>query len=256
MTILLPKLSSVQGSIEIHSADTELAKEIQRVLAELKIYTGTIDGIVGKNTIAAFQTFKQLEYLEYPTVLGKTTAAALLDAIAQQHPNVTDEADIQPEETVAKKQYTGKRLILPVVGEVKGDQPVIEAGNISWNEVTKGMTRIPRSSSVVRGMIKVCGMAQKVRKRYQRRLLVTSGYRPSKPVNVNRQVGGVHNSRHTDEFGDALDFKIEGIHPLEVYADLNENWDKIFDFPGGLGKNGSFTHLDGRGYRSRWNYGR
>lgn len=63
----------------------------------------------------------------------------------------------------------------------------------------------------------------------------------------NREVGGVRNSQHLR--GTAADIVIAGMHPDEV-ADLVEAM-----LPnGGLGRYPSFTHLDVRGHRARWDY--
>lgn len=72
-----------------------------------------------------------------------------------------------------------------------------------------------------------------------------------RPPLVNKAVGGVANSQHI--IGWAADIQIEGYAPKQVATILTKTW------PGGLGDNPSFTHLDLRqllGLASaRWDYG-
>lgn len=58
----------------------------------------------------------------------------------------------------------------------------------------------------------------------------------------NKAVGGEKNSMHMK--GHATDIVVEGMTPLEV-QDACESFD-------GLGRYDSFTHIDSRGYKARW----
>ena len=85
---------------------------------------------------------------------------------------------------------------------------------------------------------------QEVRARLgNRTITITSWYRP--PA-VNRAVGGARNSTHIR--GHGVDFVVAGLSPRAAQRILDPWW------PGGLGYGSSFTHLDNRGYRARWNY--
>lgn len=68
---------------------------------------------------------------------------------------------------------------------------------------------------------------------------ITSGYRC--PAH-NTAVGGAKNSQHKD--GTATDIQVSGMDPGEV-ADACEKFD-------GLGRYDTFTHIDSRGSKARW----
>lgn len=72
---------------------------------------------------------------------------------------------------------------------------------------------------------------------------ITSGYRCPRH---NAAVGGAKASRHME--GDAADIKVKGVSPAKVHAYL----DRRVGDRGGVGRYNSFTHVDVRGYKSRW----
>lgn len=74
-------------------------------------------------------------------------------------------------------------------------------------------------------------------------LIVNSGYRC--PTH-NRNVGGATASQHLK--GTAADLRGTKMNPRQVYAQA----DKVFS-GGGVGRYNTFTHVDVRGTRSRWN---
>lgn len=74
-------------------------------------------------------------------------------------------------------------------------------------------------------------------------LVINSGYRC--PIH-NKRVGGVRNSQHLK--GTAADVRAINTKPSIVQAIA----DKVFS-NGGLGRYNTFTHVDVRGHRSRWN---
>lgn len=84
---------------------------------------------------------------------------------------------------------------------------------------------------------------QKLREDLGESLEITSGYRCDKH---NKRVGGASRSRHKE--GDSSDLKAKTKSP-ETVAKAAE---KIgFD---GIGRYTTFTHLDSRGYKARWNF--
>ena len=83
---------------------------------------------------------------------------------------------------------------------------------------------------------------ERIRLRYGKPVVINSGYRC---LTHNAAVGGATNSEHMK--GRAADFWMNGVDPAQVYADLDNEWPN-----GGLGKYNSFTHIDVRGYKARW----
>ena len=65
--------------------------------------------------------------------------------------------------------------------------------------------------------------------------------------NHNKEVGGVPNSEHPK--GNAADIWIEGISPDIVWSFCNEHFTNS-----GVGRYDTFTHIDCRGKRARWDY--
>lgn len=80
---------------------------------------------------------------------------------------------------------------------------------------------------------------QKLREDLNSPIHITSAYRCE---SHNAAVGGSKNSRH--KVGDATDIQVSDMDPLEV-QDACEHFD-------GLGRYDTFTHIDSRGYKARW----
>lgn len=80
---------------------------------------------------------------------------------------------------------------------------------------------------------------QKLREDLGASITINSAYRC--PAH-NAAVGGEKNSMHMK--GHATDIVVKGMTPLEV-QDACESFD-------GLGRYDTFTHIDSRGYKSRW----
>lgn len=70
---------------------------------------------------------------------------------------------------------------------------------------------------------------------------ITSGWRSKR---VNALVGGEDNSFHMK--GMAADIVVEGMDPVKVWSYLHPRWG------GGLGKYRTFSHVDIRNYKARW----
>lgn len=149
-----------------------------------------------------------------------------------------------PVPTPAPVPDRGRRIQVPGLGTVWTRDPIIAGGNFSWGEATKDGTRIPENSTITQNIIAMARRMQEVRARLgNRTITITSWYRP--PA-VNRAVGGARNSTHIR--GHGVDFVVAGLSPRAAQRILDPWW------PGGLGYGSSFTHLDNRGYRARWNY--
>ena len=85
---------------------------------------------------------------------------------------------------------------------------------------------------------------QKIRTHFGKPVTITSAYRtPGR----NKAVGGETYSRHL--YGMAADIKVSGVSPSKVstYAE------KLLSNKGGVGRYSTFTHVDVRETKSRWN---
>ena len=87
-------------------------------------------------------------------------------------------------------------------------------------------------------------LLQKIRTHFNSPVTINSAYRSS---TYNAKIGGASKSQHV--YGTAADIVVKGIAPLEVakYAEY------CLGNKGGIGLYSSFTHVDVRTYKSRWN---
>lgn len=85
---------------------------------------------------------------------------------------------------------------------------------------------------------------QKIRSYFGRAVTITSAYRtPPK----NKAVGGTAYSQHL--YGRAADIKVAGISPQKVAAYA----ETLIPKSGGIGIYSTFTHIDVRAVKARWN---
>jgi len=82
-----------------------------------------------------------------------------------------------------------------------------------------------------------------VRNHFRRPVLINCGCRCP---DHNRAVGGAQNSQHL--VGKAADIVVDGISPDQVADYIDRIWPDL----GGLGRYRTFTHVDVRGRRARW----
>lgn len=127
-----------------------------------------------------------------------------------------------------------------------------QRGYFTWGQAlhadpATGYYRRPTSAAIVYGILDIAKAMEDIRYRYGNKpIQVTSWYRD--PA-TNAAIGGASQSRHM--LGDGVDFVVPGVHPFDVYDDLDAWWGNR----GGLASSSVFTHIDMRGYRARWDYG-
>lgn len=85
---------------------------------------------------------------------------------------------------------------------------------------------------------------QKIRNHFKKPVNINSGYRT---VTKNKACGGATYSQHL--YGTAADISIKGVSPKEVAAYA----ETLLPKKGGIGIYSTFTHVDVREVRSRWN---
>lgn len=91
---------------------------------------------------------------------------------------------------------------------------------------------------------KLVEVLQKIRTHFGKPVTINSAYRT---VGKNKAVGGATYSQHL--YGTAADITVSGVTPKQVAAYA----EKLLPKTGGIGIYGTFTHIDVREVRSRWN---
>ena len=168
-------------SISDPSVPQSLIKQIQQLL---KI---EVDGLVGPLTKQAFSEFKSNNNLEYPLLLGPTTAKELLELKDKSEESANeDSSDTEP-------TSTDPFMLLPDGNKVYSSTRVIDKVPLTWGELTKDCSRVPTCNEYVNNAIKLVKTWAIVREKFGSEIRITSGYRP---VAVNRAIGGALNSQH------------------------------------------------------------
>ena len=85
---------------------------------------------------------------------------------------------------------------------------------------------------------------QKIRDHFGKAVTINSAFRT---FSHNKKVGGATYSQHL--YGKAADIKVSGVAP-SVVADFAET---LMPSTGGIGRYSTFTHVDVRKVKSRWN---
>lgn len=100
---------------------------------------------------------------------------------------------------------------------------------------------------VYSNVIKLAGELQKLRDIFDVPFTPTNAYRCPEH---NKAVGGVSKSMHL--LGLAADLQIQEIEPHEVAGVIETLMDNGEILMGGVGRYNTFTHMDIRGHRARW----
>ena len=85
---------------------------------------------------------------------------------------------------------------------------------------------------------------QKIRDHFGKAVTITSAFRTA---SHNKKVGGATYSQHL--YGKAADIKVSGVAPSKVA----EYVETLMPNTGGIGRYSTFTHVDVRSIKSRWN---
>ena len=87
-------------------------------------------------------------------------------------------------------------------------------------------------------------LLQKIRDHFGKAVIINSAYRTEAH---NKSIGGATYSQH--KYGLAADIHINGVTPKEIAAYV----ETLMPLSGGIGIYKSFTHVDVRRVKSRWN---
>lgn len=245
----LEKFQSANTTIKLIESDTDTIKEIQTLLNTKGLYNGKIDGVSGSLTQKAFAEFKESIWLDSPELLGRATAAALLE-IAENHQTLEEQTQKQtllPPSTIGTK--TGRTLKLVTGTTVYQNELIVPGIPLTWGEFTNGCDpqRSPESKEVINNIIKATKGFGKIREKYGSPLAINSGYRPP---SVNRRIGGARYSQHINglaidicpangDFGKLLQICRasdctglgRGMHRGFIHCDWRPGDRVVFDYP-------------------------
>lgn len=85
---------------------------------------------------------------------------------------------------------------------------------------------------------------QKIRTHFGKAVSINSGYRTP---TYNKKIGGATYSQH--QYGTAADIRVNGVTPKQVAQYV----ETLIPNKGGIGIYQTFTHVDTRSVKSRWN---
>lgn len=254
---LYPQLSrlalTLSASMEVATLDAAIAKELQQILKAAKngkhlhgYYQGEVDGRIGAQTRAALAAFKEDHWLEFPTELGRSTIAALLEVGRGVHPISEQVLALPQKPLIDAGQRTGNRMILPTGEPVYSNQWIVEGCFLTWGEMTKDCSRKLQHKYQVANAIAYAKAFGKIRDKYGAPISVNSGYRPP---DINRKVGGATRSQHLN--ANAADITADNMPRLLQVIKATPEITGI-----GLGGCKNFWHTDTRpGDRVVFGYG-
>lgn len=178
------KLVQLRDSIVVRNTvlrydqlDRRSAMELQIVLQQAGYYQGLLDGIPGARTAKALAEFKKDSYLTDPELIGAGTVKLL--------ENLANKASLSEQGSLGKIElnpqagkHTGKSIVLPNKVRVHANEWIVSGVPLTWGEMTKELTRVPDSETVVKNIIAIAKEFGWVRQKINQPLKITSGYRP------------------------------------------------------------------------------
>ena len=175
---------------------------------------------------AEVKTLQSILGITSDGIFGKNTKAAV---IAYQKANGLVADGIVGKKTWAKLQ--SKPATVPQTAHFKLSEFKCKDGTAVPEQYYPNALKL---MNVLERIREACG---------NRPITINSGYRT---VAYNKKVGGASKSQHL--YAAAADITVSGVNPSRVYDICNS----IIGNTGGVGKYKNFTHVDVRGYRSRW----
>lgn len=229
---------------KIHDKDYIIS--LQEALIATGWLKGNADGIVGDLTTKAWANFKSSHWQKDLDLVGPGSIQLLIEDIkdlqGKPHP-----IPVEPKtnyQTIAQSRFK-----LPSGVIISSSQEIVPGINLTWGEMTKGLSRKPTELYIEGNLIEVAKIFGKIRNKLDAALIINSGYRPAV---INRAVGGVSNSQHVQ--GLAIDFSCNNLTNLlaATRAVLRDRGSGGI----GLGMSRGFVHFDiGKNRRSLVEFG-
>lgn len=197
-------------------------KQRQCLLAYLGYYVGNIDSKWGTLSEVATKAFQKDFGIQADGICGKETEKALTHAVAYGMP--VKKEDVTDNVTKSDNFWDGIKYF-------KRSEFKCKCG-----KYCNGFPAEPDENLV--------NLLDQIRGHYGVPVTITSGVRCK---THNKNCGGASASQHL--VGTAADIKVKGVAPKDV-ADYAET---LLPGTGGIGRYSSFTHVDVRTNKSRWN---
>lgn len=160
------------------------------------------------------------------------------DFPAEIRKNVTEVTKGVVKEEIAPVEIDNKKIIIHAYSKEKdGELKLSENFKVKEFASTDGADPIFVAPDLV-------GVLQHIRSHFNKPITINSGYRTNAR---NKAVKGAKYSQHL--YGTAADIVVNGVSPLQV-AEYAET---LLPNTGGIGVYSTFTHIDVRREKSRWN---
>lgn len=247
----------------------ELVELVQRMLNEKGYNCGSADGIFGAKTESAVKSYQNAKGLPADGIVGDNTYAKMFADNLLKHGS-RGALVTQLQTMLNQKGYKAgstdgifgrnTEQAVKALQSVAGITVDGKVGKNTWTALLEGMgvpasahfklsefkckdgTAVP--AKYYANCQKLMNLLEEIRAACgNRAITITSGYRTE---SYNKKVDGAKQSQHL--YAAAADIKVSGMSAAEVY----KLCDKLVGSRGGVGKYSSFTHVDVRGYKSRW----